>query len=391
MTSYILHSPNAVFGHTASPSILIEGDTIKAVGDEAELLKIDAQAKLVNAGGSVVIPGFVDCHTHLVFAGSRENELFMRAQGRPYLEILEAGGGIHNTVRAVHAASEDELVARGRRFLDYALKMGLTTVEIKSGYGLDYENELKMLRAIRRLSEEHAVDIVPTFLVHSVPKGIDRAEYLSDVEHRMIPEFREFADWFDIFIEKGVFSVEEGRRLIKKARAEGYKIGFHTNQVHDLGGVALAAESGALHIDHLETLSEADAQRIMATPDLYAVFLPTAEGLVFSQHTGRIDRLMDMPERLILSSDFNPGSSPVLNPLFVITYALLRYRLSDPELMIKAMTCNPARMLGLNDRGAIAPGKKADLVLLDLDNIDQIPYFGSFPIVRQVIKKGRPV
>lgn len=391
MSTLILKQPQAVFGHDNAPSILIRDGLIQSLGQFDDLRGQAPDAEVIDAQGKTIIPGFVDCHTHLVFAGSRENELFMRAQGRPYLEILEAGGGIHNTVRAVHAASEDELVAGGRRFLDYALKMGITTVEIKSGYGLDYDNERKMLRAIARLKAEHAVDVVPTFLVHTVPKGMDRAVYLDEVEQRMIPDFKEYAEWFDIFIEQGVFSVEEGERLMERALKEGYKIGFHTNQVHDLGGVSLAGRVGARHIDHLETLSDADAERILADPDLYAVFLPTAEGLVFHDKAAPVEKLLAMPDRFILSSDFNPGSSPVLNPLFVMVYAVMRYRLSDPDLLVRSMTANPARMLGLDDRGVIAPGKLADLLVLNVENVSQIPYYGSFPIVKQVIKKGRLV
>ncbi|MBN2415696.1 imidazolonepropionase [bacterium] len=373
-------------GERSGPlSILIEDGVISCIGSCA---KIGNGVEVVDCSGLLAIPGFVDCHTHLLFAGSREQELYMRAAGRPYLEILESGGGIHNTVASVRAASEEELFGNGMRYLDQALTLGVTTVEIKSGYGLDFTNEEKMLKVCRRLDEAHPVDVVPTFLVHTVPKDRDRTDYLHEVEKRMIPAFRSLADWFDIFLEKGVFSLAESERLIEAAKREGYHIGFHTNQVNDLGGVGLAVRCGARHVNHLEVLTDEDADLIRRTDGLYPVFLPAAEGFVFSDHVGQFHKVRDLRERVVISSDFNPGSSPVLSPLFIITYTVLRYRADDPRLLINAYTANPAEMLYLSDRGRIAPGKKADLVLLDLAAVDQIPYLGTFDVIRYVIKNG---
>jgi len=387
MSKLILKDIKSIYGQEdkRSASILIMDGKIEKIGAFTDL-KIEAE--VVDCSNLIALPGFVDCHTHLVFAGTREKELYMRAAGRPYLDILKSGGGIYNTVRAVHEATEDELFLHGMKYLDQALELGITTVEIKSGYGLDYDNELKMLKAIRRLQAEHPVDVVITYLVHSVPKNMERDLFLDEVETRMIPDFRAYADWFDIFLEKGVFGVDESRRLIKAAKAVGYKIGFHTNQVNDLGGVKLAVEVGARHIDHLEVLSDEDADLIRNTEGLYPVFLPTAEGFVFSEHTGQIDKLGDLKDRIVLSSDFNPGSSPVLSPLFVIAQTVLRYRVSDPGLLLDAYTKNPAAMLGFEDRGRIDVGMAADLVLLELDNFEQVPYLGTFNFIRHVIKNG---
>ncbi len=380
------HQKHSVFINNGRIEHIGDSDTVRAALESENILM---KTERLDGSGLTALPGFVDCHTHLLFAGTREQELMMRAAGKPYLDILQAGGGIHNTVRAVRQASEDQLLENGLKYLDKALAFGITTVEIKSGYGLDYENEKKMLRVIRRLDQSHPVDIVPTFLVHTVPKDTDRQAYLKDVCERMIPEFREYADWFDVFLEKGVFDADESRVMFECAGKAGYHLGVHTNQVHDIGGVKLAAELGLRHADHLEVLSDEDAERIKQTDNLYAVFLPTAEALVFSEHKGQIHKLLGIPERLVLSSDFNPGSSPVLNPFSVILNAVTRYRLGKPELLIQAYTKNPARMLHLHDRGVLQKGKKADIILLEIDNYDQIPYFATFNLVRHVFKAGR--
>lgn len=399
MSSSILKHVKSIYGRSKSTngqneSILIRDGLIDQIGhlddmmeslDNKELRSI----KILDCNDFIALPGFVESHTHLLFAGSREGELYMRAEGRPYLDILESGGGIHSTVNAVREASEEQLLKNGLKFLDHALKFGITTVEIKSGYGLDTDTERKMLQVIRRLDTLHPVDVIPTFLVHTVPKGVDRKNHIETVAKEMIPQFQEYAQWFDIFLEKNVFELDESEFLIGKALEAGYHIGLHTNQVNDIGGVGMADRMGIRHVDHLETLSDEDADRIRQNEDLFAVFLPTAEGFVFSEHVGQIHKLLDVPERLVLSSDFNPGSSPVLSPFFVMAYAVLRYRLTDPHLIVDAFTTNPAKMLYLDDRGMITPGKKADIVLLELDNFQQIPYWGTIDFVKHVIKDGR--
>jgi imidazolonepropionase len=377
-----------------SLSILIQDDRIERIGTLDAIQKsLDKtpgnRPEIVDCSRWIILPGLIDCHTHLLFAGSREKELYMRASGRPYMDILKSGGGIYNTVKAVREASEEDLIKNGIKYLDRALKSGLTTIEIKSGYGLDYENEKKMLKVIRKLNDLHPVDVVPTFLVHTVPKEMDRKVFIDLVAEKMIPEFRDFADWFDIFLEKDVFDLKEGELLIRRAMDEGYHVGIHTNQVNDIGGVKLADDLGVRHVDHLEVLTAEDADRIRKNKDLYAVFLPTAEAYVFSEHVGQMQQLMDVPSRLVLSSDFNPGSSPVLSPFVVISHALLRYRIPSPSLLLDGFTSNPADMLYLGDRGTIQEGKKADLVCLSLDNFHQVPYLGTLPVIDMVIKDGK--
>ncbi|NQT27062.1 imidazolonepropionase [candidate division KSB1 bacterium] len=371
--------------HEGPVSIYINDGIIKKIAEGEST----PETEVLDCSGLIALPGFVDSHTHLLFAGSREDELYLRANNVSYLEILKQGGGIYRTVEAVRAASEEELLQNGLRFLDVALRQGITTIEIKSGYGLDFETEAKMLRVIRKMNEMHPIDIVLTFLVHSVPKNWKREAYIQTVMEEMIPAFREYANWFDIFLEEGVFSQDETRLLIQRAIDAGYKIGLHANQVYDLGGVRLANEMGVRHVSHLEVLCQEDAVRIIQNPDLYSVFLPGAESFVFSERIGQINQLLDIPERIVLSTDFNPGSSPVLSPTMIMAMAVLRYRLSNPKLLINAFTINPAEMLFLPDRGKIEQGKVADLILLDLDRFEQVPYFGTINMIRHVIKRGK--
>ena len=398
MNGLLLKNIKKIYRHEASasntPSIWIRDGIIDTIAPLDEIQKkigadVLAKAETIDCSNLIALPGFVDSHTHLLFYGSRENELYMRAEGRPYLDILKQGGGIYNTVNAVKSSSDEELIQNGLKFLDRALRFGTTTVEIKSGYGLDYENEEKMLQVIRRLNERHPVDIVPTFLVHTVPKNTDRKKYIDRVAERAIPEFRQYADWFDIFLEKDVFDLKEGEFLIRKAIDAGYRIGIHTNQIHDIGGVKLAVELSVRHVDHLEVLSDGDAQRIIDDETLYPVFLPTAEAFVFSEHIGQIHKLLNIPDRIVLSTDFNPGSSPVLSPQLVMATAVLRYRLSDPRLLINSLTTNPARMLFLDDRGVIKKDRKADILLMELDNFEQIPYYNVTNFTKFIIKNGQ--
>jgi imidazolonepropionase len=374
-------------------SIFIQDGLIQDIAEYEHLLESTdehalSKSEVIDCSDCIVLPGFVDSHTHLLFYGSREAELYMRAEGRSYLDILKKGGGIYNTVNAVRKASEEELIKNGLTYMDKALGFGTTTVEVKTGYGLDYETEKKMLQVMQELNKLHPVDIVPTFLVHTVPKDTDRRKYIDLVAKKMIPEFREYADWFDIFLEKSVFDLDEGERLIRNAMDAGFHVGIHTNQVHDIGGVKLAAELGVRHVDHLEVLDKADARLIIETETLYPVFLPTAESYVFSQHVGQIHQLLDIPSRIVLSTDFNPGSSPVLSPQLIMAQAVLRYRISDPFLLIDSFTSNPAEMLYLHNRGRIEKGAQADILIMALDGFEQIPYWGTMSNIKYIVKNG---
>ncbi len=401
MANLLLKDLNQVYGSETREekiklSIFIEDGFIKYILPFGEiLLKVHKEkirnTKIINCSNMIALPGYVDSHTHLLFYGTRENELYMRAEGRSYLEILQKGGGIYNTVAAVRAASEDELLKNGLKYLNRALMSGITTIEIKSGYGLDYENEKKMLKVINQLNDLHPVDIIPSFLVHLVPKGVDRKKYIDLVCEKMIPEFKQYTDWIDIFVEKDVFNIKESEKILKKALNSGYHACLHTNQISDIGGVKLATELGVRHIDHLEVLSARDAQRIIDDESLYSVFLPGAEMFVFSENIGQIKQLLEIPERIVLSTDFNPGSSPVLSPIFIQSLALLRYRIGNPSLLVDFFTVNPAKMLFLDDRGILQSGKRGDVFCLELDNFRQIPYLGNMKIKSLVIKSGEAI
>ncbi|MFO7891516.1 MAG: imidazolonepropionase [bacterium] len=399
MANLLLKNFNQVYGNENRKdekrlSIFIQDEFIKYILPFNDILmSVDKNTidntNIVDCSNMIALPGYVDSHTHLLFYGTREDELYMRARGRPYMEILKKGGGIHNTVRAVRETSEEELLKNGLKYLDRALMSGITTIEIKSGYGLDFENEKKMLKVINQLHKHHPMDIVPTFLVHSVPKEMDRKKYIDLVCEKMIPEFKTYTDWFDIFVEKDVFTVKESEKMLKKARDQGYHTCLHTNQISDIGGVKLATELGVRHIDHLEVLSEQDAQRIIDDEDLYAVFLPGAEMFVFSENIGQINQLLTIPERIVLSTDFNPGSSPVLSPVLIQTLAVLRYHIGQPSQLIDFFTVNPAKMLYLDDRGILAPDKRGDIFCLELDNYKQISYLGNMQLRSLMVKSGK--
>lgn len=400
MSKLLLKNIRKVYGvpsDEAKPlSICVDNGIIQEIVNYESIVKqIGARAideyTVLNCSDLIALPGFVDSHTHLLFYGSRENELYMRAASVPYMKIMADGGGIYNTVKAVRNTSEEELIKNGLRFLDKALSFGTTTIEIKSGYGLDFNTEKKMLTVINTLNRLHPVDIIPTFLVHTVPRETDRKKYIDSVMNRMIPAFREYSEWFDIFLEKGVFDLRDGELLIQKAIDSGYNVGIHTNQVNDIGGVKLAVEHGVRHIDHLELLTEEDAELIIQNKSIYPVFLPGAEAYLFSGHTGQIHQLLKIPSRIVISTDFNPGSSPVLCPGLVMSLAVLRYRISDPLLLIQAFTRNPAEMLFLEDRGSIKKGLKADILCMELDDFEQLPYFGTLNFIKFVIKNGRIV
>lgn len=347
------------------------------VGPAGELPKDYRAVERVDAGGRLVIPGLVDCHTHLAFAGWRADEFEQRVRGRTYLEVARAGGGIASTVRQTRAASEEELAERAAGFLEEMLALGITTVECKSGYGLNEETELKLLRVYRRLAAEQPIRLVPTFLgAHSVPPEFqeDRAGYLGLVINRMIPAVarEKLAACCDVFVEDSAFSVDEARRVLRAGQAAGMAAKLHADQLSSSGGAELAAELGARSADHLEHISK-DGVRALAAAGVVAVSLPLAS-LYLRQSPMPARRLIDAGVPVAVATDFNPGSAPSYHLPLALTLAGTLQGMTPAEAL-KGATIWAARAVGLEDSvGSLEVGKAADFAVIDAADVTQWLY-----------------
>ncbi len=382
----------------AGAEVLSRNGRIVFVGARAERLarygEVPPGARF-DAGGGTLVPGLVDCHTHLPWAGDRAHELGERLAGKSYQEIAAAGGGILSTVAATRRASEEELAENVRRRLDRMLAWGTTTAEAKSGYGLSLEDELKQLRAIRRGAQGHAVDVVPTLLAaHEVPPEhwADRELYLDLMVNEITPAVAEagLAHFVDVFCERGVFSVGESRRVLEAGRAHGLVPRLHADEFVDSGAAELAAELGAASADHLIAVSEAGIEAL-ARAGVTGVMLP---GVSFFLRLGRYAPargLLAAGVPLALATDCNPGSSHTESLLFVYWLGVFELGLTIEEALT-AVTLNPACVLGRGvEIGSIEPGKQADLVLLDGPSLDHLAYHLGVNPVRAVWKAGRKV
>lgn len=324
-------------------------------------------AKRVDAGARVVMPGFVDCHTHIVFAGERMAEHALKLKGASYEEIAQAGGGIVSTVAAIREAGIEQLVAESLPRLNALAAEGVTTAEIKSGYGLSTELELRMLRAVAALREHSNVDLVGTFLgAHTIPKGRDKNAYLDDVINEMLPAVaaENLADAVDIFVEKIAFDVEDMRRLFDKARSLNLKLKAHTDQLSNMGATRVAAEYGALSCDHLEYSGEADI-RAMAENGTVGVLLPGAFYFIRETKKPPVELLRKHGVPIAVATDLNPGSSPVASILAAMHMSCIFFGLTAEEALLGATTYG-ARALGLRDRGVLDIDKRADFALWDI-------------------------
>ncbi|MBX7043692.1 MAG: imidazolonepropionase [Ignavibacteria bacterium] len=385
-------------------SVLISGEKIVFAGTESELTAFLSAEKPeidieYDAENKVVMPGFVDSHTHFVFAGSREDEYEMRLAGKSYQEIADSGGGIWSTVMRVRNSSEDELAIASLRRLEKFLLYGTTTLEGKSGYGLDAGNELKMLRVLNLLSRENpfGMDIVPTFLgAHSVPKEISKADYIELLCSELIPEVagEKLAHYIDIFIEEGYYDTSDAERILGKGREYGLTPRTHIDQFNSIGGTQTCLDHGAVSLDHLEVMTDADIDLLRshnanAERKTTAGLLPGVSyflGIPYAPAR----KLIDAGVPVLIATDFNPGSSMSENMQMMMSLASTQMKMSAEEI-ITSVTVNPAYSLGMEDRiGSIEPGKQADLLIFDIPSYKYIIYNFGVNNLECVIKRGRP-
>ena len=377
-------------------ALVIEKGVITRVGKTDEVLQSLSRADyiVIDASGKAVLPGFIDSHTHFVFAGYRADEFSWRARGVGYMELMERGGGIINSVRATRAATEEELISSGRERLDRMLSFGVTTVEGKSGYGLDRDTELKQLRVMKELDKTHPVDVVPTFLgAHAVPDEFrgDEEGYVDYLVREVLPEVARLglARFCDVFCEKGVFSLESSRRLLDAALSLGMRPKIHADEMTPLGGAELAARVHAISADHLLHASDRGIEA-MARAGVTAVLLPlTAFGL--REPYGRARFMIDGGCAVALATDFNPGSCFSESIPLLFALAVL-YMNMTPEEAVTAMTINGAAALGVGDKtGSLEAGKAGDAVILEFPSYLFLPYHMGVNCVERVIKGGEVV
>lgn len=370
----------------------IEADTISGFGT-METCPPDGNSEIIDASGKIVLPGWCDSHTHLVYAGNRVREFADRIHGLTYEEIANRGGGILNSAKRLQETSEDELYEQSRVRLEEVIRQGTVAIEIKSGYGLTVESELKMLRVIKRLSENYPVKIKATFLgAHAFPSEFkeNHEGYICHIIEEMIPAIasENLADYIDAFCETGYFSVEETEKILEAGRKSGMKAKIHVNQFTAIGGIEMAHRQKALTVDHLEIVSEEDLQ-ILEKSDVMAVALPLCSFFISIPYTPA-RQMLDRGIPLALATDYNPGTAPSGNMNLAVATACIKMRMT-PEEAINAATINAAfAMDASEDYGSITIGKKASVILTrPMVSYEEIPYsFGSY-LIESVILKGR--
>lgn len=363
------------------------------VGDEFGNLCGD-DTKIHDAEGLLVTPGLIDSHTHLIHGGSRENEFSMKLNGVPYIEILNNGGGILSTVKATKEASEEELYKKAKKSLDRMLEFGVTTVEEKSGYGLELNTEIKQLEVARVLDKNHPVDLVHTFLgAHAVPEEYkeNHKAYIDILVDVMMPKIKDMglAEFCDVFCEEGVFTIEESEYILQKAKEMGYKLKIHADEIESLGGAELAAKLGCVSADHLMAASD-EGIKMMAENNVVANILP-ATSFNLNKNYADCRKMIDMGAIVSLSSDYNPGSCPSENLQLVMQLGCLHLKMT-PNEVLTAVTINAAYAIDRADKiGSIEVGKNADFVVFDAHNVEYLMYHFGINHTKKVYKNGNLV
>lgn len=396
--------PGPRCGEWARELAVIEGAAVAAVGglvleagpeaDVTSSVATGPDTVELDAGGAVVTPGLVDPHTHAVFAATREHEFAMRVAGSTYEEIAEAGGGIRSSVRTLREAEPALLLERGAATLDRMLAHGTTSVEIKSGYGLSQDSELKMLRVIRDLGSGHAMDVVPTFLgAHEFPDEWrdNREGYVDLLVDEMIPAVarEKLAVFCDVFCEKGVFTVEQSRRVLEAARGHGMEPKLHADELNAWGGAELAAELGAVSADHLVCASD-EGIRAMAEAGVVAVLLPGTTLSLGKPDYARARKMLEEGVAVALATDCNPGSSMTESMQIIMSLAAMSLRMTPEEALVAA-TVNAACACGLEGAGSVSAGGDCDVVVWEVDDYRAIPYHYGVNLVKAVVKRGEVV
>ena len=379
-------------------AVAIKEGKVLWVGKTGDLPKefgLSKEGREIDATGKVVMPGLIDSHTHLVFAGSRESEFEQRIQGLSYLELSERGGGILSTVEATRKASFEELFSLGKRRLDRMISKGITTIEAKSGYGLSLPDEMKILKVMKALKGIHPMDIVPTFLgAHTVPKEFrnDRAGYMDLLTEEMIPKVAHegVAEFCDVFCEEKAFTLEESKKILETGKRYGLKPKIHADQLSPGGGAELAAEVGAFSADHLEYVSQEGIKK-MAEKGVIAVLLPGASFFLSMKKVPPVREMIEKGIRISIATDLNPGSSMTESVPLMMTMGCTMFKMI-PKEVIQATTLHAAKSMGREKEiGSLEVGKQADILLLDIPNYRYLPYHFGVDHTEYVIKCGKIV
>jgi imidazolonepropionase len=371
--------------------ILIRDGKIDIVAPSDNIEKKAGGAEIVDLGGRLVLPGFVDPHTHLVFAGSRLDDFERRARGESYEQIAKAGGGIWSTVEKTRAASEADLFAQAKKHAEWLLRCGTTTAEAKSGYGLTLGDELQILRVMRRLNQDTPLEIVPTFLgAHAVPRDTLPDEYVDLVINEMLPRVakEKLAEYCDVFCERGYFDIEQSRKILSAATKLGLKLRGHVDQLTNSGGAKLMADLGATTADHLEKTDEQGISALKSA-NVQPVLLPGSVYALGSTSYPRAREMIEAGLAIVLATDFNPGSSPTPSMPMILSLACTQMKMSPAEA-ITAATINAAYSLNRGEKtGSLEPGKLANVAVFDCEDYRELAYWFGFPQTHAIYVRGK--